>query len=893
MHIRIAFAFVLALAAGLASAAAVRAQAEPAEPVSFARHIRPILELKCFECHDQQERESGFLVTSVAAILQGGEGAGAAVIPGQPEASPLIEYLTGVRRPRMPKNYRPLSDEQIDLFRRWIADGARDDTAEAGTATAGGVEKAGVPRLLPSHAQAVDASAQLEAALFSDDAEQLFVLRRQIRLARLPAAAAPPASYPDSTNPIDHFIAARWRDAGLSEAAAPPAVVDDATFLRRASLDLIGVIPTAEEIARFGADQAPDKRARAVDALLARRDDYAAHWTPFWEEALGSQTTRMQGGIPTRGNYRDWIFRQLAANVPFDVFAASLIDPAMPRHKPSVEVNANGKRSKVGYVLNNTPTDTIQSAANVAQVFLGTSMKCASCHNHFQNDEWPQTRFLAFAGLFAGADLELVRCEKRTGQVVPAKFPFALPDVPPLTVGSENARLHRAALLLTDPTNPRFARAMVNRLWRRYLGLGLVEPADDFRLDRAASHPELLDWLADDFMRHGYDLTHTIRLILTSRTYQHRYDPAREDRFDVQKPDEPRYFRSPALRRLTAEQFIDSVRLITTGRLERRQRIYLDRISTALTRAMGRPASRNEISTARPEDIPVLTALELMNGPELDYLVYGSPVLAAKAALVTGTRRQVEGVVRDLYQAVVGRAPRPEEMKLARAHLAPAAKRTASEETAEKRAGRTGPPGAGPPPRDAHDEVVFDDELPADAVTEGSSAASSLTWVTGPAPLPSGTRAHAQSGEGEVTFHRVSSLPPVSLSAHDRLATWVYLDPAHPPVEIMVEWFAGAEWEHRAYWADEERPERLPEPPHRRWMGPLPQAGGWVRLEVPAGEVGLGEGVPVTGWSFVQVGGTAIWDVASVRREQATSREQALGDLLWALVSSPEFQFVH
>ena len=100
-------------------------------------------------------------------------------------------------------------------------------------------------------------------------------------------------------------------------------------------------------------------------------------------------------------------------------------------------------------------------------------------------------------------------------------------------------------MLLIDPANPRFARTIVNRLWKRYLGLGLFEPVDDFRLDRAPSNPQLLDWLADDFMRHDYDLKHTIRLILTSRAYQLRYNPALEDHFDTQKPD------APALRALS------------------------------------------------------------------------------------------------------------------------------------------------------------------------------------------------------------------------------------------------------------------------------------------------------------------------------------------------------
>ena len=617
----------------IVAAAEAQAPAAPgANPISYTHDIRPILELKCLECHDETERESGLVLTSVAGLLAGGDEAGPSIVPGKPDESPVIEYLTGARRPRMPKNYRPLSDAQIALFRQWIALGAIDDSGSAGPGRTDALSAAGVPRLMPAHDVNADTARALDTALFSDDAEELFMLRRQIRLARLPRVPDPPAAYPGSDNPIDHFVAARWRAAGLPEATTPPPVVDDRRFIRRASLDVIGVVPTPSEIAQFEADTRPDKRARLVESLLARRADYAAHWTPFWEDALGSQTTRMQGGIPTRGNYRDWIFSQFEDNVPFDVLAASLIDPSMPRHKPSVEVNANGKRSRSGYVLNNTPTDTIQSAANVAQVFLGTSMKCASCHNHFLNDEWPQARFLAFAGLFAGADLELVRCEKRTGQIVPARFPFALPETPEAVPAAEHARLHRAALLLTDPTNPRFARAIVNRLWRRFVGLGLVEPADDFRLDRVASDPALLDWLADDFARHGYDVTHTITRILTSRTYQHRYDPAREDHFDVQKPDAPRYFRSPTLRRLTAEQFIDSVRLVTRGTLDRRERVYQDRISTALTRALGRPASRNEISTARSDDTAVLTALELMNGPELSYLVYSSPRLETMAA---------------------------------------------------------------------------------------------------------------------------------------------------------------------------------------------------------------------------------------------------------------------
>jgi hypothetical protein len=183
-------------------------------------------------------------------------------------------------------------------------------------------------------------------------------------------------------------------------------------------------------------------------------------------------------------------------------------------------------------------------------------------------------------------------------------------------------------MLLTDPLNPRFAKTIVNRLWKRYLGLGLFEPADDFRLDQPPANPELLEWLADDCMRNGYDLKHSIRLILTSRTYQLRYDSALEDHFDVAKPSEPRYYRSPSLRRLTAEQAIDSIRLAAAQELESKKRAYLDKTSTALTRALGKPASRNEISTSRPDDAAVIQALELLNGPGFSSLIYSGQILS-------------------------------------------------------------------------------------------------------------------------------------------------------------------------------------------------------------------------------------------------------------------------
>jgi hypothetical protein len=520
---------------------------------------------------------------------------------------------------------------------------------------------AAAPKLADARASAstVEAHAAASSDAGAVDSESLLIRRRAERLRLLPAPPKPPQVDFSTINPIDQFIADAWWKAGITADRAPQ-VCDDATYARRVYLDVIGRIPSVAEANRFlAAAGLPSKRDKLVDQLLARNEDYAAHWTPFWEDALASQSVLNQGGIPTRGNYRDWIFQSFVQNRPYDVMVAELLDPTMPRRKQADTDDIFGIKYSIAYVRNEDRTVTLQTAANVGQVFLGTSMKCASCHDHFENSEWPQDRFLGFAGLFAPQNLERVRCEVRTGKIVPAQFPFDLPGATERVPTDIDQRLHLAAQWIVDPANPRFAKTIVNRLWKRYLGLGLFEPVDDFREDVPPSHPDLLDWLAYDFVAHDCDLKHTIRLILTSRTYQLRYDPELEDRRAAGGKPPRRLFRSPALRRLTAEQLLDSVRVATAGHLDPAERCYLDARSTALMRALGRPASRNEISTARPDDVAVVQALELLNGRELHALVYESPAVTRLPA-----RQDPSHTVDHLYRAVLTRPATAEEKRL-------------------------------------------------------------------------------------------------------------------------------------------------------------------------------------------------------------------------------------
>jgi hypothetical protein len=827
--------------------------------VSYARNIKPILANACDECHSADDHKSGFDISSVATLLKHGKKAGPGVVPGKPDESAIVQYIRGLADgPQMPKGEPALSEQDLHLIRSWIAAGAIDDSA-AFAASSAAAKKAA-----PIASGSADAAREaLDAFIFGTDKSEQFNARRDYRLSLLPPAPKPPAVSGPVNNDIDRFIEAKWAAAKLPAAKSPPPVCDDATFLRRIYLDLVGVIPSAEASRKFVADKSPDKRARAVDDLLARSKEYAADWTPFWEEALASSPT--VGGVATHGNYTEFIYQSFLENKPYDLMVAELLDPTVPGHQKSSAASANGKVNIIGFVRNDDHKDTIQTAANTAQVFLGTGMKCASCHSHFLNKEWPQKRFTAFAGLFATNDLELIRCEKHSGQFIPAAFPFDLPDAPATVPRDVDARLHYVTTLLIDPTNPRFAKTMVNRLWKRYLGLGLFEPVDDFRLDRPASHPELLDWLADDFMRHNYDIKHTIRLILNSRTYQLRYNPALEDEFNVQKPDEPRYARSPSLRRLTAEQLIDSIHKAAAKTWDGK-RVFRISTSTALTRALGRPASRNEISTGRAGDVAVVQSLEMLNGDELHEFIYSGEILDELAS-----QSDRKKVVDQLYWTVLNRPATARELKLGLAYLkenspvAPAQDIAAGAET-----------------------VWIGDDLPAGAKVNGDA----WKWVAAPeAAAFTGKRVHTLNESADKQQHYFTEAAPLKIAADDRLFTYVYIDPDKPPKEIMLQWFQN-DWEHRAFWGADSIAFGAMGEPSRRAIGPLPKTGGWVRLEVPVGRVGLDPKGGLTGWSFDQMGGRVYWGQSGIVRRPRNPETEPLGDMLWALVVSPEFQYI-
>jgi len=367
-----------------------------------------------------------------------------------------------------------------------------------------------------------------------------------------------PAGMP-AQNPIDHFLGQRL----AAEAATPAALADDNAFLRRVTLDTVGVIPSPEEIAAYRADAAPDRRARVIDRLLAD-ERWADHWTGYWQDVLAENPGLLKPTLNNTGPFRWWIYRALADNLAMDRFATELI-----RMEGSLLAG-----EPAGFAIateNDVPMAA--KAQTVAKAFLAADLTCARCHDAPSKNPYKQEQLFSLAAMLGrkpitvpatssvpldGDHRPAVRVTLKPGTSVdPA---WHLDALAPAEVSGELVRdpadgRERVAAILTGPANERFARVLANRVWKRYFGVGLVEPVDNW-LAATPSHPDLLAWLGRELATHDYDLKHVARLILTSHAYQRAIGPPAKTR--AGKP-EPQLFAAQSRRRMTAEQVVDSL----------------------------------------------------------------------------------------------------------------------------------------------------------------------------------------------------------------------------------------------------------------------------------------------------------------------------------------------
>jgi hypothetical protein len=482
-----------------------------------------------------------------------------------------------------------------------------------------------------------------------DDIWQHWRERQRNELATLPPPPAPPAG-PGSA--IDRFLAAHWTKHKITLTAP----VEDRTFARRVYFDVIGLLPTVQQLHAFEKDNNPDKRQRLIDTLLADKLGYAEHWMSFWNDLLRNDEQTNIDGL--RKPITPWLYASLRDNKPLDLLVAKLLDPG--KDGPDGYLKGVNWRGRV----NASQMPPIQAAQNVSQVFLASSLKCASCHDSFIN-EWKLDQAYGLASFFTPQNLEKHRCDKPTGKIIPPRFMFpGLGEIPP--TADLETRHQAVAQMVTRPRNPRFAKTLVNRLWQRLLGRGLFEPVDDF--DDNPPNSALLDWLAYDFMSHDYDAKHSLRQIMLSRVYQ-----LPVVRTKPQKGKEPPALAGPVERRLSSEQFLDAVAQVT-GSWPRTEvmnvavanphiRAWRQRKPDSLATALGRP-NREQVYTVRNEESTVLRGLELVNGQVLAARLHEG----AKVLLASDLGREVntDQVVGALYLRALGRLPSSSELDVAR-----------------------------------------------------------------------------------------------------------------------------------------------------------------------------------------------------------------------------------
>lgn len=359
-------------------------------------------------------------------------------------------------------------------------------------------------------------------------------------------------------NSIDRFIGKKLEDKKVEVST----LTDDEAFVRRVYLDTVGVIPTPEEIAEFHKDQSPQRRVKLIDKLLAD-PRWADHWTGYWQDVLAENPGLLKPTLNNTGPFRFWIYQAMLDNMPMDRFASELI--AM---EGSFLQGAPGGFA----VATENDVPMAAKAQVIAKAFLGVDLTCSRCHDAPSSRGFKQEQLFTLAAMLKrdtivlpktssvitaeGARVPNVKVTLHVGSKVAPSFQFStlIPgELPEGMLRNKNDQREQVAAILTSPRNERFAEVLVNRVWKRYLGTGIVDPVDDWSKAKP-SHSELLDYLGRELITHDYDLKHVARLILNSHTYQRTVKPEQEG-----VDNDSTLFASPIRRRMSAEQIVDSL----------------------------------------------------------------------------------------------------------------------------------------------------------------------------------------------------------------------------------------------------------------------------------------------------------------------------------------------
>lgn len=668
-------------------------------PVHFEHDVLPILtRYSCnfSGCHGKAEGQNGFKLSVFGFDAQADfdaltkEGRGRRVSTAAPDASLLLQKAAGL----VPHGGGPRLDADSPAFavvRDWIAQGAEFGDPNAPHVAA--IRLSPKESLLSSGAkQSLTVTAHYSdgrevdvtsLAKFQSNNDGIATVDEMglVQIGDLPGQAAVMASFagavdvfsvivPQETklklaapaaeaNFIDGLVNAKLARLNI----APSPRCDDAEFLRRVTLDVIGTLPTADEARAFMSDMGgAHKRARWVESLMDR-PEFADYWALKWSDLL--RVERQTLGHKQARDFYEWIRESFATNKPLDDFARDVLTADGPLAE---------RPEGAFYRAVPKPGDR---AGTIAQVFLGIRIACAECHHH-PYDRWSQTDYHGMTAYFtqvAGkasargegifATGNPVTKHPRTGEPIAA---YPLGETMPAESVAGDRRIELAAWM-TSPKNPWFARNMANRAWAHFLGRGLVEPIDDVRATNPPTNPELLDALAANLVESKFDFRALIRTITASETYQRSTTPNASNEIDEQN-----YSRA-LLRRMDAEVLLDAV-CQTTGVDEkfagvpagtRAVQLWDSRVSHYFLKLFGRPIRSTACSCERNVEPNVGQVLHFLNSPELQgKLEHGGGRLATMAETI----REPEALADELYLTFLARFPTDEERNSATAYFA-------------------------------------------------------------------------------------------------------------------------------------------------------------------------------------------------------------------------------
>lgn len=699
--------------------AAPKIQIAATEP-SFVRDVLPVMaKLGCMggSCHAKPAGQNGFKLSVFSYDPKAdffeitGEARGRRVFPAAPEESLIllkptaqVEHGGGERM--------AVGSESYQLIARWIRAGmpyqhtneANLVSIEATPADATYKKKTSVPlRVIAKFADGTSrdvtrlseySANDKEIAQVTDEGviragtlsgETVIVARYMGHVAAshvtIPAdRKLAPEKY--ATLPANNFIDTLAHQNFERLGLFPSELCADSEFQRRSTLDAIGRLPSMEETRAFLSDNFPAKRERWIAKLL---DDpaYADYWANRWADLLRPNPDRV--GVKSIFTLDQWLREAFRANMPFDEFARAILTAEGSNHRDGPAVVYRDRR------------EPSERTTMFSQLFLGTRMECAKCHHH-PNEKWSQDDFYQFAAFFAdvkqkGAGLsppisagtESFFFDAGSGvvkhPVTGEKMEPRPPDGP--LMKSEGKKDPREDLVswLTDPKNPFFAKAAVNRVWAVFFGRGFVDPVDDFRASNPVVQEALLNALAEDFSRNGYNLKKLMRTIMTSRLYQLSSTPNETNLADTKN------FSRSYRRRLPAEVLLDAVNDVTWAADEfngcppgtRAIQTWSYKISSHFLDAFSRPNSSTDAPCERDMKISVVQSLHLMNSKNLQEKISRA---GGRIKTLADSKLSEEEIIGELYLAALTRGPTVDELQIAKSAFAQkgATRQTATED---------------------------------------------------------------------------------------------------------------------------------------------------------------------------------------------------------------------